>query len=152
MGLRPIPRPLFVKSGAKTFIAKLRFAYVKDMSNSPGAMKSTRAVSVSKNSPKEKKLQIAGGARGGEARLESNQMPRKPCLARLAAHEVGTFTLRSGGKVTAFSGCEKSLTRLFDSLNGAEPHVDIRRPGPRWSPRWSPQREPPRRGRPGAGA
>ena len=107
---------------------------------------------VAKNSPKEKKLQIAGGAQGGEARLESNQMPRKPCLARLAAHEVGTFTLRSGGKVTAFSGCEKSLTRLFDSLNGAEPHVDIRRPGPRWSPRWSPQREPPRRGRPGAGA
>ena len=45
----------------------------------------------------------AGGARGGEARLESNQMPRK----------ARTFPLYGSGKVTAFADCPKSPVGLL---------------------------------------
>ena len=49
-----------------------------------------------------------GGGRGGASPAANPiECPAQPCRARRAAHEVGTFTLRSSGKVTAFLGCRK---------------------------------------------
>ena len=53
--------------------------------------------------------EVGGAGERGGAKAASNpiECPAKPCCARRAAREAGTFPLRSSGKVTAFLGCEK---------------------------------------------
>ena len=61
------------------------------------------APNMSKNYPHMQRGSTAQGELEG-AKPASNpiECPAKPCCARRAAHKVGTFTLRSSGKVMAF--------------------------------------------------
>ena len=69
----------------------------------------------------------AGELEGAAARLEWDQMPRKPCCARLPASEARTFAPNSGAKVTAFCRLSEKSLDFFDSLYGARPLA-----APRW--------------------
>ena len=64
---------------------------------------------------------LAGELEGAAARLEWDQMPRKPCCARLPASEARTFAPNSGAKVTAFCRLSEKSLDFFDSLYGARP-------------------------------
>ena len=55
----------------------------------------------------------AGELEGAAARLEWDQMPRKPCCARLPASEARTFAPNSGAKVTAFLQAVGKVLGLF---------------------------------------
>ena len=58
-----------------------------------------------------------GGARGAAARLEWDQMPRKPCCARIPASEARTFPPRSGGKVRLLRQPESAPNAVFGALS-----------------------------------
>ncbi len=58
----------------------------------------------------------AGELEGAAARLEWDQMPRKPCCARLPASEARTFAPLRGAKVTAFCRLSEKSWDFSDSL------------------------------------
>src|SRR5699024_9477113 len=68
---------------------------------------------VERLSSEVKNTQRRGELEGAKPASNEIKCPAKPCFARRAAHEVGTFPLLCSGKVTAFLRLRKSLTRLF---------------------------------------
>ena len=60
-----------------------------------------------------------GELEGAAARLEWNQMPRKPCCARIPASEARTFAPNSGAKATAFLQAVGKVPGLFRPPEGA---------------------------------
>src|SRR5699024_8225244 len=84
----------------------LRFFSFLHIENGPALPR--RPVPRVEELPSEVKSCTAQGDLEG-AKPASNpiECPAKPCRARRAAHEVGTFPLLRSGKVTAFLGCEK---------------------------------------------
>ena len=87
-------------------------------SNKKGRRESAVPQRVDKPSLCGQRFFYAGGARGGKARLESDQMSRKalPCKACVERSDY----FRAAGRHKnndIISGCRKSR-RLFDSLNG----------------------------------
>ena len=80
----------------------------------PGAFAPLEHFAEGKISPLFRRLpEPAGAFRRAAARLEWNQMPRKPCCARIPASEARTFAPRSGAKVTAFLQAVGKVLGLF---------------------------------------
>ena len=87
-----------------------------------GAAIGRAPLSFSKNLRRVKtQRSTVGELEGAAARLEWDQMPRKPCCARLPASEARTFVPNSGAKVTAFRRLSEKSLDFFDSLYGARP-------------------------------
>ena len=70
---------------------------------------------------------LAGELEGAAASLKWDQMPRKPCRARIPASEGQTFAPNSGAKATAFSGlCQRQdLSGDPLPLQRAPPEIHI---------------------------
>ena len=80
----------------------------------PGAFAPLEHFAEGKISPLFRRLpEPAGAFRRAAARLEWNQIPRKPCCARIPASEARTFAPRSGAKVTAFLQAVRKVLGLF---------------------------------------